>query len=315
MATGYRIRRHTDSGNGRIGYAAGSLITVLDDLLTVGGNNWSKTVNATNDVTYQAPAGSQVKLRVYDTTSGATTFPVRLTGQVGSGTVFPTATQESVSSQGYATVRKRENTNTGTGYDPGYIGIRTDRFMLLLRTLSTSFTFGGGIFMAGDLPTYVGTDPGLCAVLGSCGSNSLTNTNYANENSFPSAFQSLYATSTGLDGYANVGHDGVTAAVPLFVRQILPNGGLGTVANSLSKLTLGPLMVYTSNTTTQYNLSTTSMLRGRVPFVYTIAESGGAAAGDTFTDGNGASYEVVTVNNGTQRLCALMTSDSETGLP
>lgn len=315
MATGYRIRTHTDSGNAKIGSTAGSLITVLDDLLTSGSSPWTKTTNGTNDVTYTAPAGSQVKLRVYNNVAHTTSFIVRFTCQVGSNPVFPTPTQETTSGQGYTCMKSRNATSATTTNDQGYIGIRTDRFMMLMITGSDLNPSAGGCMMcAGDVPVFDGSDPGLCIGSGFT-QNSLTSTSTTQNTSIPGSL-TPYDGSAGLVGYADKHSNGTTNAVPLFFIQTLPASGFSSLSSHLNSLMLGRILLATCSLTTAANLSaaaSTLVVRGYVPFLFTFPIATGFATGDTFTDSNGASYTIVAAIAGT--FVAVMTSDSEAGLP
>jgi hypothetical protein len=315
MATGYRIRTWADSGNDKILNTAGSVITVLDDLLTNGSAAWSRTVNGTNDITYEAPAGSQIKVRVRNNVASTTSLtPAQLNGQVGSGTVFPTATQEASSSQYFCSARVRASTNAAATHHQRWVGIRTDRFFMVCSTWSDSTSLGA-IFGGGDLPTYDPSDPGLCAIFGNCRTSSLTSTATGVDNSLPSMLGAINNASTGVVGYANVGADGVTTSVPMFPFQLLPHNGLNTVTSSFGRLLLGRVVLFTpADTTTQGVIGTASVLRGFMPFIRTIGQSSGHVVGDTFTDADGATYLVVQ-NVDANRRFALMTSDSEPELP
>lgn len=314
MATGFRIRTHADSGNARIASAAGSLITVLDDLLTGGASPWTKTTNGTNDVTYQAPAGSQLKVRVYNTVAHTTSFIVRVTGQIGSDPVFPTATQEATSSQGYVCIKARNSTSAVAANDPGYIGIRTDRWFCLITTDTSTPAAVGNYFAAGDVPTFDGADPGLCILSGYMSTNlTVTGTTVNNTPTGNLGVIDNPATIPVI-GYASVASNGTTTSVPLFMYQTLPATGFASLATCFSKMLLGRILLCTTLSTTATSLGlNVGVMRGYFPHIFVFPPSSGWASMDTFTDGNGNSYTIVSPHNGVS--VAMMTNDGESGLP
>ena len=312
MATGYRYRTEADSGI-RISSAAGSLIAVLDDLLTSGGSPWSKTVNGTNDATYTAPGGSQIKLRVYNNVAHTTSFIVRVTGQVGSGAVFPSSTQEANAGQGSCVIRVRRNSSALAANDARYIGIRTDRFMLLCVTQSDT-AFIGSVLIAGDIPTVFGADPGLCVVM-STTTNSLTST--SSSTGVNAGFMQANSTTGGTVqveyGYAELAPNGTTTPVPIGPKFAVRDGSNGpSVTNSFGKIILGEVYVWSALTTTATTASG-AFTRGKIPYIRSIENSSGIAFDDTFSEG--AANFIVKTDDSNTSFFAIMTNDQETGLP
>lgn len=309
-ATGFRYRTYADSGNATIANTAGSLITVLDDLLTGGSSPWTKTTNGTNDVTYQAPGGSQIKLRVYNNVAHTTSFAVRTTGQVGSGTIFPTTTQEAAANQGYCCVKARNSASTASTAHPTWYGIRTDRFMLLAVDKSSGGNGPGSVFIAGDLPVFDGLDPGLCVVGGYLSSNVATHVSTGDAMS-PSGFANNTMGGVNVGGYANVAANGSTQSVPVFYFQTMPSQGYATVANSFGRIPLGRILVATTTATTgTARLSGAVLIRGYIPYLFcSPVDETAQADGDTFTDSGGNAY--INIKSGSTNSFQLMTSDGE----
>lgn len=310
MATGYRFRTEADSGT-RILHAAGSLIAVLDDLLAAGGSPWTKTVNGTNDVTYQAPGGSQIKLRVYDNVNSTTSYVRRVNGQVGSGTVFPTGTQEANSSQGFCLLKVRYSNNTTAVNDARYVGIRTDRFMLLYVTESDTNLMGYAL-VAGDLPTIHGSDPGMCVVLGHT-QNTTINTSFNHTAAgFIAGNNSTGGWNANESGYAELAPDGVVTPVPIGVKFNTTENAGASVADNFGKIVTGAVEVWSARVSTATS-SAGSVLRATIPYLRSIDNNAGIAHRDTFSIG-AANYIVLAAEGGSS-LFALMTNDEEVGLP
>lgn len=289
MATGFRYR--TDADSARLGYAAGALITVLDDLLTAGSNPWSKTTNGTNDVTYQAPGGSQVKLHVAQNYSLSTNFLVQVYAQVGADPKFPIAAQVSNSSLGAVSLKCRETTVTTEAYDQRWYGLRTDRFMMLAVGPCDTL-IGGSMMICGDLPVLDAADPGLCVIACST-STTVSSTSTTLESSITNSF--VPAPAAVLEcGYAYVAADGTTLSVPMHLIPAFPHGSsFHRLSDSFGHLPMGRVYVATSELQDDTGISNDFWtLRGYLPYIFVSpVNPSDLNWNDTFSDGNGATYQ------------------------
>lgn len=318
-ATGFYTRSSEDGGSpatSRIGNAAGSLISALDDLLTEGPSPWSKVVNGTNDVTYTAPGGSGASLNVLDNTAHGTNFYVRLRLTTGGSPSFqvPTTTQEVTTNQGYVYIRARSSTNTATAYDPDWLGVRTDRFCLFQIGLADSITGPGMYFAFGDFPTLSPNDPGLTGIIGTV--TTVTSTTNASESTSAQNAQAdnSFAFTNTTSGYVDVSYDGITGPVPVTIHnQFLPTYQNVTYHNG--DIPLGRVWIVAADATTDTNIvAQACSIRGYIPYAYSIPIFGGPAAGvtnrDTFLDANGAQYQL-RAGYSNVKFIAVMTSDDE----
>jgi len=275
-----------------MGYLAGAIHEVLDDLLTVGSYPWTKTVNGTNDVTYQAPGGSEMMLHVAQNYSLSTNLLIQLYAQVGTDPEFPTPTQVVTAGQGYVTLRPRDSTSSATTYDSNWYGIRTDRFMLLAIGPNNAGSVMGSIVAAGDFPVLSGSDPGLTCILGSTSTTS-SNTSTSTEYTLTGAlYPPQSSPPNGVYGYSYNHFQGSTLSHPVFCWQTLPNNSYLYYSDTLGELQLGKLLIGTSaNTTDASNISTRTMYRGYVPYLRSCpVRQADMANEDTFTDAGGATY-------------------------
>ena len=294
MATGFRFRKWNDAGNAVLGDDAGAIHVVLDDLLTGGSNPWSKTVNGTNDVTYQAPGGSQIKLHVAQNYALTSNFYIQVYGQVGADPVFPTATQVANVNQGAVTLKCRDSTSTATAYDQLWYGIRTDRFMLLAVGPNTQPSDSGSVIAAGDFPVISGADPGLTALLGQT-TSTLSATNVNTELSLSNALYPPTSSSAeiGEYGYAYQDLAQVILSAPCFTWETLPNNASACLlAHYGGDVPLGKIILGTGSATTNTSIATNDVAwRGYIPYMRSCpVREADFNNGDTFTDGAGATY-------------------------
>ena len=313
MATGFRYRKWDDAGAVKIENAAGSLITVFDDILTNGSSPWTKTINGTNDVTYQAPGGSMIKFHVAQNYAFNTNFLVSLTAQVGTDPVFPTATQKGTTSQGHVVLKCRETSTQTSDYDQKWHAIRTDRFFLF-STASADLVTGHSVIAVGDFPVFSGSDPGLCGLIGGCTTVpthvSSSQYSFSNSNTYNSP------TTSQAWGYAFVAMDGVTLSVPIALWPTLPGQWTSrSIVKSLGGIPLGKFIIATQCLSTGYSLNSHDhVFRGWIPH-YRICplDENGINNEDTFSDGNSSTYRYIR-SIGKAQPVTFVTSDDE-GLP
>jgi hypothetical protein len=318
-ATGFYTRSSEDGGSpatSRIGSAAGTVIDALDALLTEGPSPWSKVINGTNDVTYTAPGGSGASLNVLDNTAHSSNYFVRLRMFTGGSPSFqvPTPTQETTSGQGYVYVRARGTTSTASTGDPDWFGVRTDRMCLFHIGIADTAQYPGNYFAFGDFPTLSPNDPGLTGILAL--TTTITATTTVNDTTSAQNAQSegSFQHPTTPVGYVDVAYDGFIGPVAATVQnQFQPAYQNVTYHNG--DIPLGRVWIVTADATTDTNLQAqTCSMRGYIPYAHSIPIYGGPASGitnrDTFSDANGAQYQLRAGYNNS-RFIAVMTSNDE----
>lgn len=312
-STGYQILRSTDAGAPTLNGTAGSLLGVLDALLDIGGSDafWQKVYTGTNKAAYRALNGERYYLRVDD--SNAQYAAVRgfaTMSDVDTGTdQFPTGTQQ--------TNWSWFKSNTADSTARTYLGIATDRFFLLLinggwsgsgqdlyffgepvktnasdagATVLEAYaatTFGGAGFLSGTQGTL---SPYNSAGAGAPSNNS--------RNMLPTAKTPDNVTAAGLSVKPGASSNASVLLATYSDIPVLP-------------------FLFMSNVTSSDN-----KIRGRIPFIFftpIASNDPNLAAGDTFTDGAGNTYQVAspggTTSLTTQVRIAIMTSNTETGTP
>jgi hypothetical protein len=308
MSTGYFKADWRDGGSvpGTIGTGAGAIFAQMDYLFLNGPNPWTKVNVGTNIESYQAPAGSQVKLIVYDEypISGGSpnSYYTKVQADVG-GQVFPTPSQEATTNPGKCTIIKSYANNI-----QGWIGIRTDRLAMFI-SRSTTTNCPDSVLVVGDLPIIDPNDPGCCALLGWCG------------NYYPSTSSSANTTNwensgtTAVKGFLYNNKQNTTFSCPAY--HIPTIDGLPNLTANLSEhngsFNLFPMLV--SGSRSQSNDSS-PIPRAWVPWLYHLPFYIGATflknavtAGDTFSAGS-ATFELQQYGQ-TTIPCALMTNDQE----
>jgi hypothetical protein len=304
MTTGYFYANWQQGGSvpGRVTAGIGTFITILDWIFLQGPSPWTKTVDATNIVSYQAPGGSQIKIQFDNSVAQATTCYIKVRGTVGA-TVFPTPLQESVNG---SQVFRYIVTNTNM---LGWYAIRTDRSVLIIcNNPAASNTTAPGMFFGGDAPVLDSADPGLCMI---ASHNMVVMPTNSGSNSF------VTSNTMSHNGYAYVAKDGVTTSVPLGV--IFMKGSPGSTAPLSSYVNGFPVFpYYVWVSPTQSYTSSAAVVRGRIPWIVSLPFSGTGInpnfnqtiVGDTFSIG-AAQYEIFGFAGAAADLGALMTNDQE----
>lgn len=312
-SVGYKILRSSDVGAPVLSGQAGALIGVLDELLSIGdsGTYWQKVYTGTNKAAYRADNGDRYYLRVDDSNAqyGLVRGYATMSGvDTGTGD-FPTTTQQT----NYAW----HKSNTANSTARTYLGIATDRFVLLLISGGWSGS-GQDLYFFGDIKKANAADVG-CSVLKAYPGTTLGTSGFvAGGNNSGPAFQcgSTYAAASNNTGqmlpFAKSA-DGTTAAAPGTYTGSQPN-------SNVSFATYGEILCLPCFAG---SVVTTGLgkPRGTIPFVYftlNYSTDANLAAGDTFTDADGRTYQIA-LPNGTNAasssipFVAIMTSDGETG--
>jgi hypothetical protein len=275
MTTGYYAANWRQGGGapGKLSYAAGQLINLLDYVLVNNGPSpWTKTVLGTNQAAYTAPGGSQVTLNVYDDIRTASNIYSRLTATVG-GQTFPTPAQEANGSLGYVLCQIASSATADVSYHYGWHAIRTDRFFLLRLDSAYWQPSATGGLCVGDIPTLDPADPGLCVLMGTRYSVYPTGSGAENfyEGSNPH-------TSVYFGGYAYATKTLSLFSVPASTRKhhyTNSNGNL--IADWGGKVPIFPTLIYTGTSSS----SSLPILRGWIPYFYQFPTTDGVAIGDT----------------------------------
>lgn len=305
MTTGYYRADWRDGGAvpGVIGTGAGAIFASLDYFLLNGPNPWSKVNVGTNIESYQAPAGSQIKITVYDeypTTGGSpNSYFCKVLAEV-SGQTFPIPAQQT--SPGFPTIVK-----SYANLNLGWIGIRSDRFMWYAQR-STATNCPDFVFAAGDFPVFDPLDPGLCAVIGH------VRTAYPSTGSTANT-TNIESTGTSHHGYAYVNK--TNNVISPYVYNMPFIRGIASMTSQLADHA-GGFQVYPiglSTGTTQASTST-PIPRGWLPWAYHVPFYQGATflknavtAGDTFSAG-AANFELAIWGTSSYPGC-IMLNDQE----
>ena len=241
---------------GRFTTAAGGRIAVLDYVFTSGPSPWTKTVDGTNIVSYQAPGGSQIKLTFYDNQTSTVSYISEVVATVGLD-VFPTPTQQTTLN------RVGFRHSFGTANTLGWYFVRTDRLIVMATIQPTSSITNqyGGSLVAGDLPVYSPSDPGLCVLLGVAYGTT--------QNSTTNAVGVLSSSiNYGQRGYAHVNRLNNTKSVPAGVINYSDSAQFASGVNVAAydgEFPLLRLEVFTN--ATQAASTTAAVLRGWIPYV------------------------------------------------
>ncbi len=310
-STGFQILRSSDAGAPTLSGTAGALISVLDALLDIGGSDayWSKVYTGTNKAAYRAANGDRYYFRVDD--SNAQYANVRgfaTMSDVDTGTgQFPDNTQQ--------TNYCWHKSATANGTARTYLGIATDRFFLLL--ISGGWTGSGqDLYCAGEIIKANAGDANADVIKGhaatSLGTGGFTvgaeiTVAYAN---FVSGYTASSNNSAAMMPIAKSA-DGATAAAAGKYFGVQPSASVRLAA--YSEIQLLPLIVGSSVS------SAAGKMRGRLPHIFVTQVDGGdpgLAVGDTFSDENGATYQVAqplgtAAVSSSYAYIAIMTSNDE----
>mgnify|MGYP000172570969 CR=1 FL=1 len=311
-STGFQILRSSDAGAPTLSGTAGSLISVLDALLDIGGSDayWAKAFTGTNKAVYRAANGDRYYFRVDD--SNAQYADIRgfatMSG-VDTGTgQFPTATQQTA----WSIIKSATANSTARTY----LGIATDRFCLLL--VNGGWTGSGQeLYCFGEIIKANSADAGASVAKAYPATSTLGTTGFTVGSDISVAFTNYVSgysvpanNSSAMMPFAkNTDNSAAAGAGKYFGSQPTSSVRVGTYA----EIQLIPLYVGGSVS------SSAGKLRGRLPHVFVTFNDGGdtgLAVGDTFSDENGATYQLAfptgtTVVGATYPYLAIMTSNSE----
>lgn len=311
-STGFQILRSSDAGAPTLNGTAGSLISVLDALLDIGGSDayWAKAFTGTNKAAYRAANGDRYYFRVDD--SNAQYADVRgfaTMSDVDTGTgQFPNSTQQT----SWSFIKSAAANSTARTY----LGIATDRFCLLLVNGGWSGS-GQELYCFGEIIKANSADAGASVVkaypatttLGSSGF-SVSADQSGNFFNYNGGYAATTNNSAAMMAFAKT-TDGASASQAGKYFGTAPSSSVRLA--SYSEIQLFPLYVGAAVS------GSLGKLRGRLPHIFMTANDTGdtgLAAGDTFTDENGATYQLAfaggtTAAGATYPYLAIMTSNSE----
>jgi len=312
-STGYQILRSSDAGAPVLSGQAGALIGVLDVLLDIGGSDafWAKEFSGTNKAVYRAVNGDRYYFRVDDSNAQyALTRGYATMSDVDTGTgEFPTTTQQ--------TTWAWHKSNTANSTARTYLGIATDRFVLLLVSGGWSGS-GQDLYFFGELKKTNAADTGATVLKGYPGTSMATSAFVVGANNTGVAFSCGTIYNAPSNNSANMvafakSADGATAAAAGAYTGSSPSANVSFA--SYGEIVCCPCFCGSVVT------GTTGKPRGTVPFVYwtlNYSTDANLAVGDTFTDGDGRTYQLCFPNGTTAAtnstpFVAIMTSNTETG--
>lgn len=311
-STGFQILRSSDAGAPTLSGTAGSLISVLDALLDIGGSDayWAKAFTGTNKAVYRAANGDRYYFRVDD--SNAQYADIRgfaTMSDVDTGTgQFPNSTQQT----NYSIIKSAAANSTARTY----LGVATDRFCLLL--VNGGWTGSGQeLYCFGEIIKANAADSGASVVKAYPATSTISTAGFnisGDVSGSPTNYNGSYAVpsnnSATMMCFAKTA-DGATAsgAGKYFGAQVSSSVRIA----SYNEIQCFPLYVGSSVS------SSAGKIRGRLPHIFLTFNDGGDTAlaqGDTFTDENGATYQLAwpgatTALSTLYPYIAIMTSDSE----
>lgn len=312
-STGYQILRSTDFGAPTLNGTAGSLLGVLRALLDTGGSDayWQEVFTGTNKAVFRALSGERYYLRVDDSTAQyASVRAFDTMSDVDTGTnQFPSGAQ--------MTNNVWHKSNTANSTARTYLGVASDRFFLLL--VSGGWTGSGqDLYCFGETKKTNPSDTGATVLRASPNTTLANGFQLGALSSSPfdqvSSYSAATANSAGLMAVAKSSDGSAFAAAGVFFR---PAGSPSVRFGTYADIALIPTYYGTAVS------GSAGKMRGSLPFIYgTMNDQGdtGLANGDTFTDANGATYQLCQPNGTTAAgsnypFVAIMTSNSETGVP
>ena len=310
-ATGFQVLRSSDPGAPTLNGTAGSLLGVLRALLDIGGSDayWSEVYTGTNKAVFRADAGERYYLRVDD--SAAQYAQVRGYGSMSDvdtgSSPFPTTAQ--------FTNWTWHKSSTADSTARTYFGVSTDRFFyLLVRRGSGS----AHLCVFGETKRTSGLSDSTIIFA-------------QRDTSYQSDFSQHCQTGNPFD--LSSSYTPPTGGTASFLPSAKDTDGTGSAGACLSfrpnvstSIRLGTYPAITlvpSYWGSSHSGGSIGRPRGSIPFVYhTLNEQTdpGIAVGDTFTDANGATYQIEAVNgisaaSSSYNYLALMVTNDETGVP
>lgn len=314
-ATGFQILRSSDVGAPTLNGTAGSLIGVIDALLEISssGSYWTKVFSGTNKAVYRADNGERYYLRIDDSAAQSAAVRAYATmSDVDTGTgIFPTTTQQ--------TNYNWFKSNTADSTARTYLAIATDRFFLLLINGGWSGS-GQELFCFGEPKKFYSSDTGA-TVLKAHGAATLGSTSFraglainASAWSTANSYTTAANNSSAMMPVAKSA-DGASAAAAgvYFGGQPSSSSPFGTYGFII------PVPVVFGSSIS----GSAGIPRGALPHIYStcnLENDANLAQGDTFTDADGRTYQLcapagTSALSASNSLVAIMTSDSEVGVP
>jgi len=313
-ATGFQILRSSDGGAPALDGQAGSLINVLDALLDIGGSDayWAKAFTGTNKAAYRAANGERFYLRVDDSVGQY----ARVRGyasmsdvDTGSGD-FPTTTHQ--------TNYNWHKSNTADSTARTYVGIATDRFVLLL--VSGGWTGSGqDLYFFGEPKKFYASDTGSTVLHGYPGNTIGTSAfrqggQSTNPYSISGSYNAPSNNTSGMMPFAKTADGAGAAGTGVYFA---PSPSTSVPFGTYGYLPLIPLLCGSTVS------GTAGLLRAALPHIYALPNyetDPNLAAGDTFTDDDGRTYQICTPAgtaslSSSAALFAIMTSNTETAVP
>lgn len=311
-STGFHILRSTDAGAPVLSGTAGALLGVLRDILQIGdsGAFWQEVYTGTNKAVFRSINGDRYYFRVDD--SNAQYADIRgfaTMSDVDTGTgQFPTGTQQT----NWSIIKSATANSTARTY----VAIATDRFCLIL--VNGGWTGSGQeLYCFGEIVKANASDAGASVVkaypatttLGSNGFSVVADQsgNFMNYNGSYTATTNNAASMMPLAKTA----DGGSAAQAGKFFGTAPTSSVRVATYNEIQL----LPVYVGSSVS----GSLGKLRGRLPHLFMTfndTADSGLAAGDTFSDENGATYQLAFAGGTTTAAAsypylAIMTSNSE----
>jgi hypothetical protein len=218
------VRKSTDSGAPTLNGSAGSLVTVLNNVLLAAG--WTKEFGSGNRGAYRPSQGTRFYLRVQDNAA----FDGRLArlrgyetmSDVNTGTApFPAA------DSGFTDVYLLKSHSSNSPSDPiPWIAVVDERTMYFFAQY-TAGTYSGVMF--GDYYSTIPDETKNCMIIGRDLENDYTN---AKERLFQMSV--TVGTDTILPGHFKAGYTGAQAPGKAATGRPFALGGAGTLAGSIS---------------------------------------------------------------------------------
>jgi len=311
-STGFHILRSTDAGAPVLSGTAGALLGVLRDILQIGdsGAFWQEVYTGTNKAAFRSINGDRYYFRVDD--SNAQYADIRgfaTMSNVDTGTgQFPTGTQQT----NWSIIKSATANSTARTY----VAIATDRFCLILVNGGWSGS-GQELYCFGEIIKANSSDAGASVVKAHPATTTLGSNGFivpADPTSSFLNYNGAYAApsnnSASMMPFAKT-TDGASAAQAGKYFGAAPTSSVRVA--TYNEIQLFPLIVGASVS------GALGKVRGRLPHIFLTVNDvsdSGLAAGDTFSDENGATYQLAfaggtTAASATYPYLAIMTSNSE----